>query len=75
MGSPISSTLAEIYLQFFEELAIRHWMENGEILYYIRYVDDILIIFDPNKTNEDSITNYMNNIHKYLEFKLTEEEK
>jgi len=30
MGSPISSTPAEIYLQFFEELTIRHWMESGE---------------------------------------------
>jgi hypothetical protein len=33
MGSPISSLLAEIYLQFFEELTIRHWMESGEIYY------------------------------------------
>jgi len=31
MGSPISSTLAKIYLQFFEELTIRHWMENEEV--------------------------------------------
>ena len=46
MGSPISSTIAEIYLQFFEELFIRHWMESGEISYYKRYVDEILIIFD-----------------------------
>jgi hypothetical protein len=75
MGSPISSTLAEIYLQFFEELIIRHWRESGKTLYYTRYVDDILIIFEQNKTNEDSITNYMNNIHKYLEFILTAEEK
>ena len=74
MGSPISSSLAEIYLQFFEELTIRHWMERGEISYYTRYADDILIIYDQNKTNEDSITNCMNNIHKYLEFTLTEEE-
>jgi hypothetical protein len=73
MGSPILSTLAEIYLQCFEELTIRHWMESGEILYYTRYADNILIISDQNKTNKDSITNYMNNIHKYLEFTLTEE--
>jgi hypothetical protein len=31
MGSPISSNLAKIYLQFFEEPTIRHSMENGEI--------------------------------------------
>jgi hypothetical protein len=74
MGSPLSSTLAEIYLQYFEELMIKHWMEMGEITYYRRYVDDIIIIFDENKINEDAITNYMNNKHKHLEFKLTAEE-
>ena len=52
MGSPLSNTLAEIYFQFFEELTIRHWLENGEISYYRRYVDDIIIIFDQNKMNE-----------------------
>jgi hypothetical protein len=73
MGSPISSTLTEIYLQFFEEPTIRHWMENGEV-YYRRYGDDIIILFDQNKINKELISNYMNNIHKCLEFKLTEEE-
>ena len=53
MGSPISRTLAKIYLQFFEELTIRHWMESGEISYYKSYAYDILIISDQNKTNED----------------------
>jgi len=37
-------------------------------------VDDILIIFDQNKTKENSIMNHLNNIHKYLQFRLTEEE-
>jgi hypothetical protein len=74
MGSPLSSTLAEIYLQYFEELMINHWMETGEITYYRRYVGDIIIIFDQNKINEGEITNYMNNIHKHLEFKPTAEE-
>ena len=37
-------------------------------------MDDILIIFDQNKTIENLSMNHMNNIHKYLEFKITEEE-
>jgi hypothetical protein len=32
MGTPISSIVTEIYLQFFENLAIRRWLESGEIL-------------------------------------------
>jgi hypothetical protein len=41
MSSPTSGTLAYIYPQFFEELIVKHWMGNGEITYYRRYVDDI----------------------------------
>jgi hypothetical protein len=74
VDSPISSTLAEIYLQYFEELLVKHWMETGEITYYRRYVDGIIIIFDKNEVTEGSIISCMNNIHKHLEFRLTEEE-
>jgi hypothetical protein len=45
LTTPISGTLAEIYLQLIEELYIKHWIESQEIVYYKRYVDDILIIF------------------------------
>jgi hypothetical protein len=37
-------------------------------------MDDIIIIYDQNKTNENSITKDMNNLHRYLEFKIMEEE-
>jgi hypothetical protein len=37
-------------------------------------MDDILIVYDQNKTNENSITNDMNNLHRYLEFKIMEQE-
>ena len=68
MGSPISSTIAEIYLQFLEKIYIKQWLESKEIIHHKRYVDDILIIFDQNKTNEETIINHMNNIDKHLEF-------
>ena len=32
MGLPISGIVAELYLQYFEELSIGHWLESGEIL-------------------------------------------
>jgi hypothetical protein len=37
-------------------------------------MDDILIIFDQSKTNENLILNHLNNIYKHLEFKITEKE-
>jgi len=73
MGSPISGTLAEIYLKLIEELHIKHWIENQEIVYYKRYVDDILIIFDQHRTNETTITSFMDNINEQLDFKATRE--
>ena len=48
-----------------------HWIETCEIIYYNTYVDDI---FGTNRTNENTITNYINAIHQKLEFKLTEED-
>ena len=74
MESPISSTIAEIYLQILEEICIKQWLESKEIIYYKRYVDDILIIFDQNKTHGKTILTKMNNIDKHLEFKLSEKE-
>jgi hypothetical protein len=74
MGSPISSTLAEVYLQYLEETYVKHCLENREITYYKRYVDDILIICDQNRTNEDTIHNIINNIDEQLQFKVPGEE-
>ena len=73
MGLPISGTLAEIYLQHIEELYIRHWIESKAIIYCKRYVDDIIIIFNHNKTNEIAITSIMNYINEQLESKTTME--
>ena len=63
----------EIYLQLIEELYIKHWIESQEILYYKRYVDDILIICDQHRTNETTITSFMNSINEQLDFKATRE--
>jgi hypothetical protein len=49
MRSPISSTLAEIYLQHLEEKYIKHSLEHKDIIYYRRYVDDLLIIYDQDR--------------------------
>jgi len=36
MGFPISSTMAEVYLQYIEETYIKQWLESKEIVYYKR---------------------------------------
>ena len=49
MGSPISGLVAEIFLQFNENLLIKHMLESNNIVLCNRQVDDILIIFDSQK--------------------------
>jgi len=73
MGSPISGTMAEIYLQYVEANYIKQWWETDEIIYYKRYVDDILIIYNNQKINKDRIEKEINKIDKNLEFKMTPE--
>jgi hypothetical protein len=53
---------------------VKHSLEKNEITNYKRYVDDIKIIFFQNKTSEDTIHNFMNNVDEHLEFKLSREE-
>ena len=73
MGSPISSTIAEIYIQYFESLYVKHWLESSEIIFYKRYVDDILTVYDTSKTNAQNIFNEINKIDPNLQFKITNE--
>ena len=73
MGSPISGTLAEIHLKLIEEYHINHWMDNGDLPFYKRYVDDIFIIVDTRKIDDNIIRNRINSIDSNLEFKLTSE--
>jgi hypothetical protein len=54
---------------------IKQWLENYVTIHYKRYVDDILIIFDQNRTNEKTIINYMIYTDKKFEFKISEEEE
>jgi len=73
MGSPMSSTLAEIYLEYLEEKYIKHCLEHKDIIYYRRYVDDLLLIYYQSKISADKIHNFINHIDVNLEFKISEE--
>ena len=74
MGSPVSSTMAEVYLQYIEETYLKQWLENKKIVYYKHYVDDILIIYDQNKTNKQTVLEEIYKIDQNLQFKISTEE-
>jgi len=69
MGSPISGTIAEISLQHIENKQIKQLLDAKVITFYTRYVDDISIIYDTNKTTTDKMKTYIDHINQNI--KLT----
>jgi hypothetical protein len=68
MGAPSSGLIAEIFLQHMEHLHLAHLTHSHRIINYWRYVDDILLAFDPNGTNIQEIVYDFNAIHPKLQF-------
>ncbi|GFG32297.1 hypothetical protein Cfor_02694 [Coptotermes formosanus] len=48
-SSPLSGLVAEIFLQYFELHIVKHSLETKSIIFYRRYVDDILILYDESR--------------------------
>ena len=66
MGSPISSLIAEIFLQHYEDANIKQLLALKNIALYVRYVDDILVIYDTTKINLHTINTYINRTHNNI---------
>ena len=64
MGSLISSLIAEIYLQHYEDVHIKQLLHMKSIALYVRYVDDILVTHN-TKINLYTINTYRV-LHKSL---------
>jgi predicted glycosyltransferase len=68
MGTLSSGITAEIFLQHTENSHLAHLTNKHKIVNYFRYVDDILLIFDPNHTDIQAIFDDFNAIHPKLWF-------
>ena len=69
MGSPISNTITEIFIQHYENTYIKQILDiKNYVRYYTTYVDDILIIYGNSKITHESITQQINRIHKDIIF-------
>jgi hypothetical protein len=73
MGSPMSRTIAEVFLQHYERLYVKHLLEEQAIAYYARHVDDTLTAFDSAKITINLIQKQTENIHKNIELKMNME--
>jgi hypothetical protein len=71
MGPPISGTMAEIFLQHLENTHLKHLLNSKNTVFYSRYVDNIIIIYDSTCTNPNAILQYANSIHSNLQLNPT----
>jgi hypothetical protein len=68
MGAPISGLIAEFFLQHLENTHLAHLTEKHKITGYFQYVGDIPLIYDPDHTNIQDITDDFNSLHPNLKF-------
>ena len=72
VGSSISSTIAEIFLQHIESIFMKQLFATKNIAFYTRYVDDSANM-KPKHITPETIRNYINQIHSNLQFNPTYE--
>jgi hypothetical protein len=66
-------TFSETYLQYTEHRTIYEILLKYNILAYFRYVDDILIAYDTNKTDITEVLNSFNKATHPLQFTIEKE--
>jgi hypothetical protein len=65
--------MAEIFLQYFEDIHVKQLMDTKNIIFYTRYVDDILIVYDTKRMHPDLLNTYINQIHMNIKLNPTYE--
>ena len=69
MGVTTSSILYEIYLKYIEHTEIYNILRQHNIIRYLKYVDDILIVYNDKDKNIQNVPEPFNNISPTLNFK------
>ena len=69
MGSSLGCVVANVYMCFFEEMALRTALRRDlpTPLIWIRYVDDILTMFD-NENDFYTFTSFLNSLRASIQF-------
>jgi regulator of sigma D len=73
MVAPTFSIFSELYFKFLKNSMICNTLLNYDIKGHFRYVDDILIVYDEEKTNIDTFLDCFNNISPKLKFTIEKE--
>jgi retron-type reverse transcriptase len=70
MGSPISSVLAEIFLQNLENIWYPNMINKRHIQYIGRYVDDVLVVYDSALATANEILLDHNEMHPNIKYNM-----
>jgi hypothetical protein len=70
MGAPTSSIFSEIYLKYIENTKIIDILLEHHILGYVRYVDDVLILYKNDATSIYDVIDTFNNIIPNIKFTM-----
>jgi hypothetical protein len=73
-GSSIYGIIAEIFLQYLENRHLNQLLDEKCIIFYTRYVDDLFLIYNTDRTTPQKTHDNLNNLHPNLEFTPTIEE-
>jgi hypothetical protein len=73
MGVSTSAVTAETFIQYLEHTKIIKILNKHQIIYYYRYVDDILIIYNTHTTNTEDTVMELNTVHPKIKFAIEKE--
>ena len=68
MGSPLSPILANLFMEWFEEEAIRTTQTNPTL--WLRYVDDTFVLWQHERDELDRFLTHLNNIRPSIQFTM-----
>lgn len=68
MGSPLSPLLSNIFMDNFENKVLNSSYGIQHILFWYRYVDDIIVGFSGTNRQIDVFPNFLNSIHNNIKF-------
>ena len=72
MGSPLSPVLANIFMEYFEEMALGSTSLKSSI--WLRYVDDTFILW-PHQEDVQTLLDHVNSIRPSIQFTLEKEQE
>ena len=74
MGSPLGSTMANVFLSFYEVKWLEQCPKEFKPVFYRRYVDDIFVLFE-SAEHLSKFRDYFNTRHPNMSFSFEQEKK